>query len=286
VIGASLLLTPLLARADQLVRPEAEAAAPSAYRNNARPFGMADLEASSSLGLGATAGWSSDDLFYGETELIGELAVDGELALGRHLKLFASAPRSFFRNDQESQGGGGNLTLGSMVLGGTSQVTAALGATYSFGGSDAGHNGLYLRYDQLGYVNEDRVLHAFGDLRATFGKRFLQLQLDMTRWKQTSTESGWGWHEFGTLTMGGGAQLPSGTWLLADLGLVRYFSDHHYGQSDETFVVANAGLRWRVAPDSRASWGVRTSLLHVHDLTTLGVGFELRADFLALGVSR
>ena len=285
-IAASQLVATGVAHADEVVQPGAGAPA-VAVRSSARPFGMMDLEPTSSLGVSASLGGSKMGDFRGNGSLIvGELTLDGELAIGGHIKLFASQPISYV-----SEGGGpepygrGNFTGGAMVLGGAGPLSAATGVSISLGGSEFGQGGMYLRHDVLKYESDETILRGFADLHARLGGGFVALQLDYAVWEYRGGETGWGTHDLATVTLGGAMPVTSDAWAVADVALIHYFSQGS-GGSDLDILIANAGLRWRAAPDSRATWGARTSVQAGDGFVTVAFGAELRADFLALGAAR
>jgi hypothetical protein len=279
------VLAPSLAHADEAAAPAASVdgsvAAPVAA-SEGRPLTMRDLSATSSIGIGAQGGMTKFD-FFDETSTFysGILKLDGALAIGDHLKLFASFPLTALEGEREDDGiaGHGNLTLGAQIQGGTDDMRAGGGISGSRGADEDSQLAILFDYDMPSYAQPGTVIQAFGTTQLGKPDRYFQLELDYTTVEQDSDDNGGEAPEIGTLKIGGGLRTSGGPMVLAELGMM----DDLNSDSSDYLYLADLGVRGRVSDDSRATWGAKASLIHADGLTSFGVGFELRTDLPALG---
>jgi hypothetical protein len=246
--------------------------------NEQRPLSMRDLGAVSSIGVAGEAGLSQvDSLGGGSTTVdMGLLTLDGELALGRHVKVFASFPMTAGKGDSTEQDftGHGNLTLGVQAQTGSDAFRAGVGATYSRWGEDSSAFASVLRFDAPAYVNLGKVLQGFAGVAAARPDAFVQGQLRFTTVVlDDDFEKELDDPRVGELTIGGGKRLSGGPTVLGELGLMRNLS----GATQYEYL-AGLGLRGRMADDSGGTWGLKASFMHAEHVTSFGLGFELRAD--------
>jgi hypothetical protein len=272
VLAASIAAAPS-AHADELTL--AAPAAPG-YRANVRPFGLPDLEATSSLGVGVAGG---STIAYGEVGgLSAEVALDGELGIGRHVKLFASLPLGYAQADEYDDTGIGGVSAGGLAYGGVGRLTFALGGNVSL---DGGHPIVLLRHDHVPFGDDQLIPRFFADARLGVGAGYLQLELDHSAWHNGGSETGWGDHSMSEAILGGGAPLSRFAWLTGDVALALYDG----AQSNQKRVSADLGVRWQSTPGARTSYGTLLTYTHVESVTFVGVALELRADFFALGTA-
>lgn len=281
-------LCPSLARADEAAAPavsvDGSVTAPVAA-NEARPLTMRDLSATSSIGVGAQGGMTQFD-FFDETSTFytGILALDGELALGDHFKVFGSFPLTALEGKGSDEGiaGHGNVTLGVQAQGGSDDARAAIGIAGSRGADEDSTLAAFFDYDLSAYGRPGTVVRGFGTAQVGKPDRFAQIELDYTTIVRDEPSSGGessSGPEIGTARFGGGVRTSGGPTVLGEVGIVVNLENSH---SDPLYV-AELGLRGRIADDSRATWGARASFLHADGLTSFGLGLELRTDLPALG---
>ncbi len=247
--------------------------------NESRPLTMRDLGATSSIGVQAGGSMTQQDLLSGkETLYTGALTLDGELALGDHVKLYASFPLTAAKDSESDSGiaGRGNVTLGAQLQGGSGQARAAIGGSVSRGADSDGSIGIVMHMDIPTYYSVGTALHGFASLRGGDDDRFVQAEIGLTHLSpdhQTSNDLSRDPPEVGSATVGAGMRLTGGPMLLGEVGIM-----HQFNRDVSNVVVADIGLRGRFMPDSKATWATKASLMHVDDLTSIGIGLELRTD--------
>jgi hypothetical protein len=243
---------------------------------SARPLGLLDLEGRSSLGVGLAAG---TQLRPQSNVLFGELVLDGELGVGRHLKAFLAVPLGYAHQDQLGGSDSHALAVGGFGYFETGRFTLALGAGEMFGAADSS---TLLRHELGPYGADQPILHLFTDVRADVGAGYLQLHADTGLWRYTSGEVGWGGHELVVVSLGGATPLTAfgpRSWLVGELGVAQHFGPSSSGNGEARFH-AHVGARWPFGSRNTAALLAGGDV--IEDIVTFGVGFELRADFAVL----
>jgi hypothetical protein len=284
------VLAPTLAHADEPapVAQVEESAGALPAANLARPLHMRDLGSTSSVGL-EIDGSTSDLTFapgYEERLRTGVLTLGGELAVGENFKLFASFPLSATRSDAVfgNVSGHGNLTLGAQVQGSTGPLHLGGGASLSKWGEDDSRLAIVGHLDPMAFMNDGTVLSAFTSAKLGDDDRFAQAELRYTDYIIDEKVGQLPDQQYGMATAGGGLRVGQGLMLLGEVGIVRIFPLTDVEDSGSTVYVADVGVRGRFTPTSPASWAATASVLHDPDeVTTFGVGLELRADLPAFG---
>jgi hypothetical protein len=277
-LSASLVVlaaAPGVAFADETAVAPADAPAATAVR----PLTMRDITPVTSIGVRSTATMVSSDA--DRNFFVGELALDAEVALGAHAKLFGNVPLAMARViDGDNEGapeGMGNVTLGALYTNKSGNLTGALGGAASFGGTDEGFVGLNARFDIPSYWTIGNVYQGFLSMRSDSDAGFFEGQATYI-YADTSDFDEFGGGDasitFGQLQFGGGANISPTVAFIGEASLMTAFED-----DADFFFSADVGLRGKLG-DRGQSWMAKAGLLHVDDVTNLGVSLELRSDIL------
>ena len=258
--------------------PVAIPAAPSAAASSAastlsRPLSMRDLTPTTTLGVRVSASGVGDE---GPDEVfVGELVLDADVAIGPSVKLFGALPLVMARDtegDAEGLESNANVTIGALAHGRSQALSAALGASVSFGAGDESLVGLYAHYDIASYWR-DKPLSVFGVGRIDAPNGYLEGQLT---WIAPLDEAEGSDLDFATVHIGGGARLGDGNlWLVGEAGAVQPFS----GGDEDAALIGQIGLRGALG-GTGGSWLAGVSFAHVEEIETIGATFELRAAIL------
>jgi hypothetical protein len=277
------LLAPSLAHADDGDGDE-NVTVPVAASED-RPLHMRDLGTSSSLGFEADGGMvqlSTSDGMVNAYE--GVLALDGELAVGEHLKLFTFFPVSGVRGKDADHGraGHGNLTLGGQLQGSVHNIQLGVGGSFSDWGQADGAFGGYLRDDFSSFASTGPVFHTFASVKRADPHGYLQAELgytDVTSGSSVDMAGNPPDTKIGSVTLGGGTRVNGWPMLLVEVTAMHHFErDNPHTNA----MVGDIGLRGRFSDDSRSTWSTKLSFMRADGVATYGLGFELRTDLPGL----
>jgi hypothetical protein len=211
-------------------------------------------------------------------ELEAELAFHGELGIGHHVGLFASVPLGRAVGDEYQRGGFGGIRAGALVHASFGRLALALGGGVT---SDGGQPIALLYHDVQPFSSGAPVPRGFADVRLAFADGYLQLELGHSAWSYTGGETGWGNHSRSEASLGGAAAISPRAWIVGTVALA-----HHDGaQTKANTVSVDLGLRWQASPTADTSYAALVTCTHVDSTTIVGLAFELRADFFALGTA-
>ena len=270
-VSASLAV---LAAAPGVAFADEPAAAPAATA--ARPLTMRDVTPTTSIGVRTNAsvitGEEFDNLF------IGELVLDGEVALGPNAKLFGNVPLVMGRAvDGDNEGapeGVGNVTLGALYTNRSGNLTGAVGGAISFAGSDEGLIGLNARFDLASYWTIGNVYQGFVSLRSDNERGFVELQATYSYADFADFNEGSGHIDVGQLQLGAGAPISPDLAFIGEIGVMRELED-----GAEVIFTADVGLRGKLGAQGQ-SWMAKAGLLHIDEVNAFGASLELRSDVL------
>jgi hypothetical protein len=241
-----------------------------------RPLTMHDVTPTTSIGVRTSASVVTGD--ESEEFFVGELVLDGEVALGPNAKLFGNVPfvmgRAFEGDNEGAPEGIGNLTLGALYTNRSGNLTGAIGGAISFAGSDEGFVGLNARVDIPSYWTVGNVYQGFVSMRSDTDRGFFEGQASYYYASGFDFEFTDEHISFGQVQLGAGAPISPQVAFIGEIGITRAFEE-----GAELIFTADAGLRGKLG-DKGQSWMAKAGLLHIDEVNAFGASLELRSDVL------